>query len=244
MKAGKITLIVVAVIAVGVGVTSLLLMKNMDRLAKEAFEVGGLELLGTPVTLDTVKITFLQGKARFSGLSIANPAGYSTKPAIRIGTIEVDIDLRSVNEPVLVIEHILIRDPEVNYEMNKEGKANIDKLQKSIDDAAPSPGTDTGLMIIDRLDVKGGTIIASADHKPDQKLEFDFPVLFMSDLGEPDGASPEQIGAEISEALMERIISAATRAGVDSLVDEQKERLEEKAKEKIEDKLKDLLKND
>lgn len=244
MKAWKITLIVVAIIAIGVAATSIFLMKNMDRMAREAVEEGGLQLLGTAVSLDQVKITLVQGKARFRGLSIANPPGYSTRPAITLGSIEVDIDLSSVNEPVLVIENILIRDPNVNYEVNKEGKANIDLLQKSIDDAAPSPGSDTGLMIIDRLDVKGGTITATAEHKPDQQLEFDFPVLFMSDLGEPNGASPEQIGAEISEALMERIISAATRAGVNSLVDEQKEQLEEKAKEKIEDKLKNLLKRD
>jgi uncharacterized protein involved in outer membrane biogenesis len=244
LKAGKIILVVVALIVIGVGVTSVFLMNNMDRLARETFEEGGLKLLGSPVTLDEVKITLIQGKARFSGLSIANPAGYSDKPAIRIGSIEVDIDLSSINEPVLVIENILIRDPDVNYEMNKEGKANIDMLQKRIDDATPSQGSNSGLMIIDRLDVKGGTIIATAEHKPDQKLEFDFPVLFMSDLGEPHGLSPEEIGAEISEALMERIVTAATSAGVNALVDEQKDKLEEKAKEKIEDKLKDLLKRD
>jgi len=116
--------------------------------------------------------------------------------------------------------------------------ANIDKLQERIDAATPSSGSDTGLIIIERLDIKGGTIVASAASKTDQKLEFDFPVLFMSDLGEPDGAPPEQIGAEITEALMERINTAAKKAGVDSLVDAQKDRLLDKASDKIKDLLK------
>jgi len=244
VKVGKIILITIAVTVVVVGGTSLLLMNNMDRLAKESFEKGGFELLGTQVNLEKVSITLLAGKARFSGLRIGNPEGYSSAAALNFGLIEVDIDLGSVNEDVLVIEHILIQDPIVSYEINKEGVANIDVLLQRIEDAAPSSDSNSGLMIIDRLDIKGGSITASAAHKPDQELVFDFPVLFMSNLGEPRGLSPEQIGAKVSEALMERIVSAATRAGVDSLLEVQKERLEEKAREKIDEKLKKLLKRD
>ena len=244
MKAGKIILIIIAVIAVGVGVSSWLLMNNMDRLAKEAFEKGAMELLGTPVSLEEVSIALLQGKARFKGLKISNPEGYSNVPALSLGLIEVDIDLSSVNEPVLVIENILIRDPRVSYEISQDGVANIDVLQQSIEDAVPSSGSDTGLMIIDRLDFKGGTITATTAQKPGQQLVFDFPVLFMSDLGEPNGLPPEQIGAEISEALMDRIMRAAVRAGVDSLVEEQKERLEDRVREEIDEKLKDIFKRD
>ncbi len=237
-------MIVIAIVVVAVGVSTVLLMNNMDRIVKESFEAAGLELLGTPVSLEKVSITLLQGKASFAGLSISNPPGYSSAPALTLGLIEIDIDLSSVNEDVLVIEKILIRDPQVSYELDKDGVANIDVLQQSVEDAAPPSGSDTGLMIIDRLDFKGGTIAAIAAHKPGRQLTFDFPVLFMSDLGEPDGAPPEQIGAEISEALMERIISAATRAGVDSLVEKQKEKLIERAEEKLEEKLKGLLERD
>jgi hypothetical protein len=103
-------------------------------------------------------------------------------------------------------------------------------------------------MIIDRLDVKGGSITASAAHKPGKELTFEFPVLFMSDIGDPNGLPPEELAAEITEALMERIMTAAKKAGVDALVDEQKSRLEEKARElldeKLDDKLKNLLKKD
>ena len=104
MKVGKIILITIAVTVVVVGGTSLLLMNNMDRLARESFEEGGFELLGTQVNLDKVSITLLAGKARFSGLRIGNPEGYSSAAALNFGLIEVDIDLGSLNEDVLVIE--------------------------------------------------------------------------------------------------------------------------------------------
>ena len=238
MKAWKIILIVIAIVFIAVGGTSWYLMNNMDRMATESFEEGGQELLGVSVTVESVDIKMLVGKARVTGLKIANPKGFSTAPALTFDVIEVDIDLASIGEKVMVIENIVIRDPVVSYEIDENGVANIDKLQERIEAATPSSGSDTGLIIIERLDIKGGTIVASAASETDRSLEFDFPVLFMSDLGEPDGAPPEQIGAEITEALMERINTAAKKAGVDSLVDAQKDRLIEKAS----DKLKDLLK--
>jgi len=244
MNAGKITLIIVAVLVLIVGVVSWLLVNNLDRIAKSTVEEAGRKLLETEVSVDSVDITVLKGKAGLSGLVIATPAGYSDVPALTLGRIEVDIDLTSADDDVLVIENILIQDPVVNYEVDEDGKAIIDALQKSIENSAPSKGTDNGLMIIERIDFKGGTITATAPNQTDQKLEFDFPVVFMSDLGRPDGATPEQIGAEITGVLMERILSAAKRAGVDALVSEQTDRLREAADEKIQEKLDKLLKRD
>lgn len=242
MKAWKIILGIVVVLFIGVAVTSWYLMNNMDRLVTESFEEGGQELLGVPVSVESMDLKMLAGKARVTGLTINNPPGYSSAPAMTFGVIEIELDLTSMDERVMVIENIVIRDPIVSYELDAEGVSNIDVLQERIDKATPTHGTDTGLLIIDRLDIKGGTITAMADDKTDRKLEFDFPVLFMTDLGEPDGAPSDQVATEITEALMERINKAAAQAGVDLLVDEQKDRLIDKASEKLDEKLKDLLK--
>ena len=241
MKVGKIILITFVVIILLVGTTSVVLMKKMDRVVERSFEEGGQELFGSAVSLDDVDVTLLQGKARFEGLTIANPPGYSSKPVLTLGIVEVDLDLSSLDGKIIKIESILFRDPVVRYEINEAGVSNIDVIQEKIERKAPSSSQDTGLMIIDRLDVKGGSISASAALKPGKELVFDFPVMFMSDLGEPNGLPPEEIGAEIVEALMDRIMKAAQKAGVDSLVDKQKERLEDKANEKAEEKLYDIL---
>ena len=244
MSTGKVILIIAAVVLLATGISSWLLINNIDRVARNTIEKAGRELLDTEVNLESVEVTILKGKARLSGLEIANPVGYSEAPALVFGAIEVDIDLAASGEDLVVIENILIQDPQVNYEINAEGDSNIDALEASVDAAAPSPGTNTGKLIIERLDFKGGVIRATSALKPERQLKFEFPVIFMSDIGGPDGASPEQVGAEISALVMERITSAATRAGVDSLLDEQKEKLLDKAEEKLEEKLRDLLKRD
>ncbi len=63
----------------------------------------------------------------------------------------------------------------------------------------------------------------------------------MNDIGAPDGASPKAISTEINTVLVDRIINAAKRAGVNQLIDTQKERLLDKAKEKLDEKIGDKL---
>ena len=67
-------------------------------------------------------------------------------------------------------------------------------------------------------------------------------VVFMTDLGSPNGATGDEIAEQVTAVLLERSMAAAKRAGVQQLVDEQKDRLQDKAREKLDDKLKDLLK--
>jgi hypothetical protein len=243
MKAGKTISIVIALLLVAAGVVTFTLYKNLDRIAAEAIVGAGEELLDTRVSLDSVEVTLMEGKAVLSGLEIANPAGFSDGPAVNLGLIEVDIDLKSINDEVLVIDKVLVRDPRVNFEMNQSGDSNIDALKANVESASPSAANDSDkLLIIDRLEFSGGGISATAALKPGQSLDFDFPSLTMNGIGRPGGATADQVGAEISAVLMDRIISAATRAGVDRLLEKKKEELIEKAEEKIGEKLKDLLK--
>lgn len=242
MKAGKTILIVIGLLLAAVGVTTWLLVNNLDRIARETIVETGRELLGTGVSLDAVEITLAEGRAVLAGLVIANPPGFPAGPAMTLETIEVDIDLASIGGEVLVIEKILVGDPRVNYQMNESGDSNIGALQSHVESAAPSSGGDGNRMIIDLLDFRGGGISATAALKPDRKLEFGFPDVSMQGLGRPGGATADEIGAEIGSVLMDRIIAAATRAGVDSLLEQQKEKLIEKAEEKIGEKLKDILK--
>ncbi|NIP19006.1 MAG: hypothetical protein GWM87_13275 [Xanthomonadales bacterium] len=245
MKALKTILIVVAVIAVAVAGVSWYLVSNLDRMVQETVVKTGTKQLGTAVSLDSVSISIPQASARLGGLRVDNPEGYSDRPVLVLDGIEVDIDLGSLDDDVLVIEAITIDNPVVNFEMNRDGVSNLDVLQEKLGGhGGSSKQKDERRLVIDRLDVRGGTITASADIRPDDELVFDFPVVFMTDLGRPDGATPDEIGAEVSAVLLERSIAAAKRAGVERLVEVQKERLQEKAEEKLEEKLKDLLKRD
>jgi uncharacterized protein involved in outer membrane biogenesis len=243
MKALKIISLILGIVLVGYFASSWYLAENLDRIVKEAIEEAGTEQLGTNISLEAVKVSIPAAKASISGLRIANVEGFSQQPLLLLGNIEVDIDIASLNDDVLVIEEITIRDPEVNFELNSKGVSNLDVLGEKISKTGTgSKGGDSKLLIIDRLDFKGGSIRATAAQKPDLELVFDFPVVYMTDLGRPGGVTGDEIASQVTAVLVERSMDAAKRAGVQQLVDTQKERLQEKAKEKLDEKLKGLLK--
>jgi uncharacterized protein involved in outer membrane biogenesis len=245
MKTLKIILVLVGiVIAVGLAATWYLI-GNLDAMVERTVEETGSKQLGTAVSLESVSVSLPQARATLKGLRVANPPGYSDQPVFTLGSIDVDIELTSIDDEVLVIENIEIVDPQVNFELNREGVSNLDVLQKSMEGGGAATGDqEQKRLIIDRLDFRGGTITARAAIRPDDQLVFDFPVVFMTGLGRPDGATAEEIGAKISALLVDRSMQAAQRAGVEQLVERQKEKLVEKAEEKLEEKLKDLLKRD
>jgi uncharacterized protein involved in outer membrane biogenesis len=246
VKTGKIILIIIAIIVVAGFAATWFLVENLDRMVKETVQEVGTEQLDTDVGLNSVSISIPRGRVTLSGLQVANPAGYSDGPVFELGSIDVDLDLTSLYDEALVIEEITIRDPQVNFELNEKGVSNLDVLAERLIGSGPSSTSSDGskLLIIDRLDFKGGTITARAAIRPDEELTFDFPVIFMTDLGKPDGATADEIGAEVAAVLLERSMSAAKRAGVQQLVDRQKDELIEKGKEKLDEKLKDILKRD
>lgn len=238
MKTGRIVLIIFLLILLAAGITSFVLVRNLDRLAAEAIEQAGDELLAAGVSLDSAKVGILDGTLKLSGFVISNPEGYSSEPVLSVGTIVLDVDLGSLDGQVIVVQRIEILDPQVVYEVDSRGVSNLDVLQRRLEKKMPtSRGADNQRLIVERVDFRGGSITARAAAQPGLELVFDFPVVVMHDLGTPDGALPETIGNVIAERLMTEITSSAKRAGVDQLVDAQKERL----KDKVEGKLKDLL---
>jgi uncharacterized protein involved in outer membrane biogenesis len=243
MKALKIFgSITVVLLAVYFG-TAWYLSENLDRIVREAVEEAGTKQLDSRVSIESVSVSIPAARARLSGLSFGNPEGYSDRPVIYLGSIDVDLDISSLNEDVLIIEEITIENPQVNYEINSKGVSNLDVIEEKISKATGgSKGGGDKKLIIDRIDFKGGTITATAAQNPGKELVFDFPVVFMTDLGRPDGATGNEIADQVTAVLLERSMDAAKRAGVQSLVDEQKERLQDKAREKLDEKLKDLLK--
>lgn len=238
---GLFLLLVVAAVA-----TRWFLSDKLDAYVRDTIVESGSRDLQTGFDVESVSISLRRASAKLEGIRIDNPDGYSDRPVLQVASVLVDFDITTIDDPVLVIEEVTILDPIVNYEINEQGVANLDVLEERIarkSAGAPSSQHDR-LLIVDRLDFRGGSITARALREPDQELIFDFPVVFMTDLGSPNGASPEQLGQQVSTVLVERVMNAAKKAGVESLVETQKERLLERASEKLGEKLDKLIDRD
>jgi hypothetical protein len=136
MKIGRIILIIVGVLVIGIAGAVYYVMTNLDSIVKGAIEKYGSEAAKTAVRVSSVSIRLTEGKGEISGLTVANPHGFSSPNVFRLGKISVKIDTRSVTSSPIVIDEIHISSPQVVYEMNQVLASNILVLKKNIQESA------------------------------------------------------------------------------------------------------------
>jgi hypothetical protein len=115
-------------IAVYFGVTYFL-----GSIVKAGVNNFGPKLTQTAVVLEGATLSPLTGTGTLTGLSVGNPRGWSDGNAFSLGKIHVDMEPRSVFGDHVVINEILIDQPEFAYE-TKIISSNIKDLLKNIED--------------------------------------------------------------------------------------------------------------
>ena len=244
MKLGKTVLIGVFVIIAVIGVAIWQIFANLDAIVASVIEDVGSEVLQTPVKVKTVTLELKDGKAGISGMSIKNPAGYSDPYVFSMDDIAVDIDVSSLGKNPLVIEEILIRQPRVFAEVNKDGVSNLQTLGKNIEASTskqekqqPAATDESGeelKFIIKKFRFEGGNLKASSQLEPDKIIDQSLPVISMNNLGaDSGGATGQEIASEMMKVLVARTTEAALKAGLDKAVEKEKEKLMDKASDKI-----------
>ena len=245
-----------AVIAIVLGALLWWLGANLDGIVKKVIEDVGTDVTQTSVDVSGVGIKLLDGKAGISGLSVANPPGFSGSNIFTLENVSVEIDIKSINSNPIIINEILVRQPQVFYEMNKDQTSNLDVLKKNVasystssfSSSSPSGAdkeAETGekgeefKLIIKKLNFDGGHLSAVSALAPDKKIEADLPAFQMNNLGQSTGgATSDQIAKQIIDRLVKQAVDVAAKAGVDQLTDE----LQKKGKEALDEKVGDTLK--
>jgi len=245
-----------AVIAIVLGALLWWLGANLDGIVKKVIEDVGTDVTQTSVGVSGVEIKLLDGKAGLSGLSVANPPGFSGPNIFTLDKVTVEIDIKSVGSNPIIINKILVRQPQVFYEMNKDSVSNLDVLKKNVAgySSSGSKSKDTGKdkadgqkgeemkLIIKKLSFEGGHLSAVSALAPDKKIEADLPAFHMSNLGQSSGgATSDQIAKQIIDRLVKQAVDVAAKAGVDQLTDELKKKGKEALDEKVGDTLKGLF---
>lgn len=242
-----------AVIAIVLGALLWWLSANLDGIVKKVIEDVGTDVTQTSVDVSGVGIKLLDGKAAISGLSVANPPGFSGSNIFTLDKVSVEIDIQSINSNPIIINEILVRQPQVFYEMNKDQTSNLDVLKKNVASYSASSSSSSGAdkeaetgkkgeelkLIIKKLNFEGGHLSAVSALAPDKKIEADLPAFQMNNLGQSTGgATSDQIAKQIMDRLVKQAVDVAAKAGVDQLTDE----LQKKGKEALDEKMGGTLK--
>lgn len=218
----KLVLIILAVVIIAVAVVLIRLGAIASSVVKNAINEYGPELTQTAVSVEEVSIKPYIGSATIEDLKVGNPSGYKAPNAFTLKKVHVSLSPTSLLDDTIVIHTIEIDEPFFVYESNLLSsnisslmdtiKANTSKTNKAAEKAAEKeePGTDTGTQqkqfVINKLEVTNGTVQigvlgqTSTVALPDIKLE-NFS---------PEGITAAQASNEILNAILSKVIVAAT----------------------------------
>jgi len=201
------------------------LYANLDSMVAGAIEDVGSDVLKTDVRVTNVSIDLRQGKAVISGMTIANPEGYSSAKLFELNEVVVDLDLESLGKDVLVMDFISFRNPLINFEGDADGGSNIQTLMDNINSGSSArsgdkSGAEETRMIINRFEVTGAEVKAMTEMKPGEPIEIEVPTIKMSGIGKAQGGvTADVVAKEIATELFNTSLKAAAKAGVKKTIE-------------------------
>ena len=129
MKKLLVVLLIVLIVISGLFV---FLKDNLDEIVREIIVTSISEATQTNVSLAQVKLNLKEGVGFLNNYQQGNPVGFQTKYAFRFDQAELDIDVSSILDDVVIIERVFINHANILYEFN-DGKTNFVELKKNID---------------------------------------------------------------------------------------------------------------
>mgnify|MGYP003385359968 CR=1 FL=1 len=244
--------LLVAIVFVVV-VAGFYIANNMNGLVKGAVEDVGSQILKTSVTMDEVNIQLLQGKARLSGLKIANLQGFSQPYIFLLDNIVVDLDIASLMEQRVSLNEVTIDGASVIAEQKGLG-TNLQALLKNVEgssgaggettESGDSAGADIAIKIGLFQFLNSSTVLVS--EKWGQK-DVSIPDVQLKNLGGEKGLPPQELAQAILKPVLKQLNKAIETRLKELFEGKAKEMLEEKEdelKKKLNDKLSDKLGGD
>ncbi len=129
--------------ALGYGLGSILLLAIvgyvvlqffLGSIVKAGVNKFGPQITQTKVELKSANVSPLSGAGTLTGFSVGNPAGWSEGNAFNLGQIHIDVAPMSLLGDHIVINELIIDQPEFTYE-TKLVSSNISDLLKNIEAA-------------------------------------------------------------------------------------------------------------
>ncbi len=217
----------------GIGVVVLLLLiaggayylfSNLDGLIKQAIETYGSAATQAHVGVGGVKLSLQNGAGAINGLTIGNPAGFSTPQAVSVGQIAVTVDTASIaGSGPIIIDQVSVASPHVTYEVAGLGKtSNLQTIEQNVNaysasvsggQASQSSAKPARKEIIRSLDITGGQVSLASSLLGGKSVTVPLPPIHLTNVGGSGGASP----AVIIQQTLGAVVAKASTVGASAL---------------------------
>src|SRR4051812_27043556 len=215
-KAVIALLVIVVVLFVGGGLAAFLFL---GTIVKKGVETVGPNITKTIVKLDSATISVFNGSGQLKGFELGNPEGFKTANAVKVGSVGLALEPKSVLGKKVVIRSVRVEAPEITYEAALGG-SNIGKIldnlkstssQEKSTGGSKSTGSQKGLQVDDFL-ITGGKIHVSASVLGGSTATLALPEIHLSNLGQgPEGITPAELSTKVFSELVSEVGKMVTQ---------------------------------
>jgi uncharacterized protein involved in outer membrane biogenesis len=213
LKIFGVSALVIVVVIVG---AVYYLSSNVDSIVENLIEEQGSAATGTAVRVDGVSIDLRAATGSVTGLTVANPEGFSGSPAIEFGTLQLRLDAGSLFETPIVVENIDVG--EAKLRMEQSGSRNnlqvlLDKLRG--ESAAEPEAEDEGKrVVIERFELTDANASLSIADLDEQRT-LDVPDIVLTDIGgKSGGATATEVARQVLEPVIRRTLESSAGEAV------------------------------
>lgn len=176
------------------------------------------QLTQTTVELKGAHISPFTGSGSLTGLTIGNPEGWSENNAVSLGKIHMDVQPFSIFGDHIIINEIIIDQPEFLYE-TKIIASNIKDLLKNIEEFTGSGGEDPATksgepikFVVKKFRLTNGKARLGVGAGA---IPIPLPPISMDDLGVKEGGiTPDQLAVAVMQNILGGIVSATGKAAL------------------------------
>jgi len=242
-KAIKIVLVGGVIVAVVVAVLVFVVLSNLGEIVKQVVETVGSDVMGTRVTLEAAEVSLKTASATLTGFTVANPPGFETEHALRMGRIAVGLDAGSIGSDEIVLTNVKIDGTVLKFEQTDQGN-NLQTLLDHVsgsDEPAEAPEEDEVTLVIETFRLAGAGVDI---HHPalDEPVLLRLDSLELSDIGRVGaGETAASVARQILEPILRSTLRAARQYAEDQLEERLDQEVEERKQEAVESLKKKLL---
>jgi len=205
-----LVLVILLVVAAALG-----LPYYLNDLVRSGIERVGPEVTGTRVSVEAVELSPFSGSGSISSLVIANPEGFETDGALKIGEAHVRLVPQSLMDDTIRIREIEIDGVELTYELSARG-SNLARIREHIETILGSePSAGETRVIIDRFALRNCTVRLSATLFKGKTKNETLPTIELTDIGKKSGGvTAAEAAAQILQPVLAKAAEVAATNGI------------------------------
>jgi hypothetical protein len=206
--------------------------RRLDGAVAAAVERYGSAVTGTDVDVGGVDLALADGRADLVGITIANPSGYDTDYAVRVGHASVALDIGSLAGNVPVIEELLLEGATINAEQ-RSAASNLTDLQRHVTGTPNDNAEEPGRIVVERFRLRNARVVLTSEHLsgPEELVLRD---VVVDGIGAAAGGATY---AQAAEAMLAPVIAEARAAAAARL----RTAAADAVREEVEDEVRELI---